>query len=991
MNSSDFCQMLRQRGLLGDPVLQRLEQRLNNREQLDVKKTLEELVTNKLISRWQSKILAAGKPDAFQIGNYRLQDRVERGPLAGCFVARHTATRHPVLLQFVPGKSDADEFVWRSVAALAERACQLSHPSIARYFQAVSIPDYRFVVSEVPSGKPLIAIVGDKVTGGKRVAWQTACDVIRQAALGVSELHRVGIIHNALSPNSLWIDKRKSVTVRLQFLPNDSFEPTDRDAARSTLCKFDFSAPEANQGGAKIDEHSDLYSLGCVLYWMLTGEALFDGDTPATRIRQHQKVSLDLSRLGKSIPDEVAFLLKRLLAKDSQKRTSSAAVLANQLATVVGQGSTTSSQSAEAPGEKSPAGEGTLAAYEAWLEQWSMPETARGEVAQTAESADSQPPIDWSPVASSTSVGDDFIMQAALIPSQPRDRLRRRKRLSWFSQAAILLLTVGSAAASAWLIVGMGQRDPGLTGRSGVDHEAAATESLNSSLGEAAEVDAPTRNLVNGQRLIDDDGQTLWQRPTNGPPIEFNWLPPSPAMILTARVQRLLSHVEGQRMKQALGDSANEQIDSWLQQLAIDPNTIERLQVSLHLGESFRYEAFWLIDLAQPQPFETLVASLPDHDSVEAGTVFPSTISGLEILVTDTQALDSSEPADAGVRQFAIGSPELVAQAAATRGAQLLSGALLELASLSDSRHDISVLTTRLAWFNDAGKALMGEPLRSVNRQLDVAVDEMITAMQLGLHVDEATYLEFRVAHRPDIRSPAMKNIARETVSRQLGKLAEFSQANSSNYWGEVQQRIPDMMNAITENLRWDVEQKTVVANVWLPKPAAHNLLAVGELASWQMTQPVSESSVALADASKSPQNLNDLLEAKRSLVINNPPDLGVLLQQFQNEIRADYPGLPFEFTIRLSGGDLRQEGITQNQRPGSLSIENKSIAEVLTSIVVSANPDKAISGPEDPNCKLVWTVADDKNNNQQTILITTRAAAQRDGILPAVFASKSE
>ena len=111
-------------------------------------------------------------------------------------------------------------------------------------------------------------------------------------------------------------------------------------------------------------------------------------------------------------------------------------------------------------------------------------------------------------------------------------------------------------------------------------------------------------------------------------------------------------------------------------------------------------------------------------------------------------------------------------------------------------------------------------------------------------------------------------------------------------------------------------------------------------------------------------------------------------MADLQSEIQDDLGKLPFAFNIRLIGGDLESEGITKNQRPGELVMNQKSLGEILTAIMVGANPDKDISGPKDPNCKLIWVVADDPENpGQKAILITTRkAAAQKSYPLPQAF-----
>ena len=115
------------------------------------------------------------------------------------------------------------------------------------------------------------------------------------------------------------------------------------------------------------------------------------------------------------------------------------------------------------------------------------------------------------------------------------------------------------------------------------------------------------------------------------------------------------------------------------------------------------------------------------------------------------------------------------------------------------------------------------------------------------------------------------------------------------------------------------------------------------------------------------------------------------MLTEIQEEIKSDFPNLPFEFNIRMIGTALVKSGITQNQRPGTLEFKDKKVAEILTDIMVRAKPNKDITGSNDPNCKLIWVVADDpKQPGQKAILVTTRAnAADENYSLPDSFKEK--
>jgi hypothetical protein len=95
-------------------------------------------------------------------------------------------------------------------------------------------------------------------------------------------------------------------------------------------------------------------------------------------------------------------------------------------------------------------------------------------------------------------------------------------------------------------------------------------------------------------------------------------------------------------------------------------------------------------------------------------------------------------------------------------------------------------------------------------------------------------------------------------------------------------------------------------------------------------------------------------------------------------------------FGIHILGIDLQLEGITKNQRITGLKREDATVADILTALVVAANPDRRATGPDDPRQKLVWVVGPHPQQpDTAAILITTRKGAQGKFTLPTVFQPK--
>ena len=109
-------------------------------------------------------------------------------------------------------------------------------------------------------------------------------------------------------------------------------------------------------------------------------------------------------------------------------------------------------------------------------------------------------------------------------------------------------------------------------------------------------------------------------------------------------------------------------------------------------------------------------------------------------------------------------------------------------------------------------------------------------------------------------------------------------------------------------------------------------------------------------------------------------------MQAVEREVKDAYASLPFGFRVRIIGADLEADGITRNQQVRDVDVKNKSVADVLTQIVVVAqNTGKP---PSDAAQKLIWVVGPDPDDaSKKTVLVTTRAAAaKKKYAIPSVF-----
>ena len=130
------------------------------------------------ITKYQAQVLIAGKPGPFFYGDYKVYERIDKGRLAGCYRAVHQPTKHCVLLRFATGPLLKEPQRWAVASENTAAAAQLVSPFVQRYFEAVDLQRFKFLVSEDIRGNSLEDLLGER-----QAAAPEACRLMRQVAL----------------------------------------------------------------------------------------------------------------------------------------------------------------------------------------------------------------------------------------------------------------------------------------------------------------------------------------------------------------------------------------------------------------------------------------------------------------------------------------------------------------------------------------------------------------------------------------------------------------------------------------------------------------------------------------------------------------------------------------------------------------------------------------------------------------------------------------
>ena len=261
-------------------------------------------------------------------GRYRIEAVVGTGGMAVVYRALDLQENRTVAIKVLRPEYESDmEFV-RRFSREAEAAAKMSHENIVNMLDVGIEGDMRYIVMEYVDGQTLKEMIRDE----GRIHPDVALRMTIRILAAVDHAHRNGIVHRDIKPQNILVDKQGRVKVAdFGIARLKASQTTQLDPNGSAMGSVHYLSPEQARGEV-ADEQSDLYSVGVVLYEMLTGHVPFDGDTTISVALKHvneQPASMRTrnSHISRAL-DEVVM---RALCKDKQLRYQSAAEMAADL------------------------------------------------------------------------------------------------------------------------------------------------------------------------------------------------------------------------------------------------------------------------------------------------------------------------------------------------------------------------------------------------------------------------------------------------------------------------------------------------------------------------------------------------------------------------------------------------------------------------------------------------------------------------------------
>jgi eukaryotic-like serine/threonine-protein kinase len=320
MDRQTFLANLRQSSLLSADQFAKATRKLpeNNRAVVVAKA----LIDQGFLTRFQAEILLHGKTSGFFLGQYKILDHLGRGGMGRVYKAEHQTMNRVVAVKVLASHlvktPKAQQMFQREVRA----AARLVHPNIVTAYDANNIGERCYLVMEFVDGANLEEIV--KQHGPLPIG--TACDFIRQAAIGLQYAHEMGMVHRDIKPANLLVQRPPARAIhtvcnvkildfglaRLQsWGPNQANEASLPAPDNAVLGTPDFLSPEQARNLHSVDIRSDLYSLGCSLYFMLTGKVPYPGGTTLEKLVRHStETPIAIEKLRPDLSPPVANIVQ---------------------------------------------------------------------------------------------------------------------------------------------------------------------------------------------------------------------------------------------------------------------------------------------------------------------------------------------------------------------------------------------------------------------------------------------------------------------------------------------------------------------------------------------------------------------------------------------------------------------------------------------------------------------------------------------------------
>ena len=331
-----FAQCLSLSGLMTADELRTIDDSLPpDQRPSDANSLAELLIRRRKLTEYQANLLRLGQTKGLVFGNYVVVDKLGEGGMGVVFKAQHRRMKRTVALKVLPGDLTNSPDALARFHREVEAAAKLTHPHIAAAYDADEANGVHFLVMEYVDGANLSQTI--KANGPLPLG--QALNYVLQTARGLNHAHVCGVVHRDIKPGNLLLDKAGTVKILDMGLARFDGPGDDGNTAAAELTQsgrvmgtVDYMAPEQALDAKHADHRADIYSLGCTLFYLLTGRPLSPDGTLTHKLLWHQTESVpDLSSICPAAGPKLDAAFKRMLAKKPADRQQSMGEVIHEL------------------------------------------------------------------------------------------------------------------------------------------------------------------------------------------------------------------------------------------------------------------------------------------------------------------------------------------------------------------------------------------------------------------------------------------------------------------------------------------------------------------------------------------------------------------------------------------------------------------------------------------------------------------------------------
>ena len=252
-------------------------------------------------------------------GRYQIIEELGKGGMGKVYKAQDTDLKEKVAIKLLRPEIAGDKKTIERFRNELKFARKIRHKNVCQMYDLNKEKGAHYITMEYVDGKDLksmIRMMGQLGSGKTIFIAKQVCD-------GLVEAHRLGVVHRDLKPQNIMVDENGNARI-MDFGIARSLKTKGITAAGVMIGTPEYMSPEQVEG-KEVDQRSDIYSLGVILYEMVTGRVPFEGDTPFTIGVKHKSESpKDPKELNTQLPEDLNLVILRCLEKDREKRYQSA-------------------------------------------------------------------------------------------------------------------------------------------------------------------------------------------------------------------------------------------------------------------------------------------------------------------------------------------------------------------------------------------------------------------------------------------------------------------------------------------------------------------------------------------------------------------------------------------------------------------------------------------------------------------------------------------